>query len=422
MKHQKLGRFGVRAGLAVGASLAMLLAAGCSSSSNGDGDGGGDSDEIVIGFALSQSGNMVGFDAEPGAAAMLAVDQINADGGINGKQIRAIQKDVASSAETVGVVAQEFLQEGVDIIVTPCDFDLSAPALIAAQAAEVPAISICAGDPKTSDLTTVGDFSFTANAGSDVEGSTGASWAYEQGWTNAYLLQDENIEYTKSAGAYFAGAFEELGGTIVGSDSFPGGDNIDVSAQISNIKSLSVQPDFIYVASWNPAGATAMKQIRAAGIDVPLVGPNALDGQTLLDIVGNSGDIYYTAFACYVYCTGADTQADLDTFVADFTESTGAAPSSSYALLGYNMMLAVQNALEGADLSSGASIRDALQSAGPVNTPIGEMTYFSDTCHKIIDFPMSIINVDGGEATFVAQHTAKVVPDLGDGNPCAASA
>ncbi|MBO1901798.1 ABC transporter substrate-binding protein [Leucobacter weissii] len=409
----------LRGAAAAGAVLALIVTAGCSSSENGE--PGGSGDEIAIGFALSQSGNMAGFDAEPGAAAQLAVDQINADGGIDGKQIRVIQKDVASDPETVGVVAQEFLQEGVDLIVTPCDFDLSSPALIAAQAAEVPAISICAGDPKTADLTTIGDFSFTANAGSDVEGATGASWAFDQGWESAYLLQDESIEYTKSAGAYFAGAFEELGGTIVGKDSFPGGDSIDISAQISSIKALPELPDFIYVASWNPAGATAMKQIREAGIDVPLVGPNALDGQTLLDILGGAGDVYYTAFACYEYCSGAATQEDLDAFVADFTESNGSGPSSSYALLGYNMVLAIQNALTGADLSSGATLRDALQSAGPVATPIGEMTYFSDTCHKIIDFPMSIVNVDGGSASFVEQHTARLVPDLGDGNPCSVS-
>lgn len=406
-------------GLTVGfAVAALLVTAGCSApASEGAGSESG-GDEIVIGFALSQSGNMAGFDAEPGAAAMLAVDQINADGGIGGKQIRALQKDVASNPETVGVVAQEFLQQGVDLLVTPCDFDLSTPALIAAQGASVPAVSICAGDPKTADLTTIGDFSFTANAGSDVEGSTGASWAIDQGWKRAYLLQDENIEYTKSAGAYFAGAFEELGGTLVGRDSFPGGDNIDVSAQISSIKSLKEEPDFIYVASWNPAGATAMKQIREAGITAPLVGPNALDGQTLLDILGNAGDVYYTAFACYEYCSGAETEGDLTEFVADFTEKTGAGPSSSYALLGYNMMLALRGALDGADLSSGEAVRDALQSAGPVNTPIGEMSYFSDTCHKIIDFPMSIVKVDQGAATFVTQHTAQLVPDLGDGNPC----
>lgn len=412
----------VRSAACVAAVTLLAVTAGCSSNGNGGSGGGSASgDEIVIGFALSQSGNMAGFDSEPGAAAALAVEQINADGGIDGRQIRIIQKDVASSSETVGIVAQEFLQEGVDLIVTPCDFDLSAPALIAAQTAEVPAISICAGDPKTSDLVTIGEYSFTANAGSDVEGSTGASWAFAQGWKTAFLLQDESIEYTKSAGAYFAAAFAELGGTVIGEDSFPGGDNVDVSAQIASIKALPEAPDFIYVASWNPAGATAMRQIREAGIDVPLVGPNALDGQTLLDILGNAGEVYYTAFACYEYCTGADTQDELDAFVADFTAATGSGPSSSYPILGYNMMLAIRNALTGADTSTGANIKAALEAAGPVDTPIGKMSYFSESCHKIIDFPMSIVKVSDGSATFVEQHTAKLIPNIGDGNACAAA-
>ena len=400
--------------IAVIASAGLLLGVTACSAS---GDAGGD-EEITMGFALSQSGNMAGFDSEPGAAALMAVDEINGDGGIDGKQIKVAQKDVASDPETVGIVAQEFIAQGVDMIVTPCDFDLSSPALLAAQAESVPAVSICAGDPKTGDLTTIGDFSFSANAGTDVEGSTGASWAYANGWESAYLLQDENIEYTKSAGAYFNAAFEELGGEVVGKDSFPGGDNVDISAQISNIKAMQEKPDFIYVASWNPAGATAMKQIRGAGIDLPLVGPNALDGQTLLDIVGNSKDIYYTSFACYNYCTGATELPELDTFVENFTEKTGSAPSSSYALLGYNMMLNFRASFEGENLDSGEAIRDALETGKTVDTPIGEMVYFTETCHKINDFPMSVVNVDSGEAIFVEQHTASLVPDVGDGNPC----
>src|SRR5699024_6066187 len=149
-------------------------------------------------------------------------------------------KDVRSEPDTVGTVAAEFISDDVDLLVFPCDLDLSAPGVTAAQAAGIPAISICAGDPKMADLTTFGDFVFTANAGSDVEGATGASWAFnDQDWATAYLLQDESIEYTKSAGRYFAAKFEELGGEIAGRDSFPGGDNVDISSQVSRIRDLA---------------------------------------------------------------------------------------------------------------------------------------------------------------------------------------
>lgn len=412
--HQK-----VRRGLGIGTALALaLVTAGCSDSDQGSGGSDGDSEEIVIGFALSQSGNMAPFDVEPGNAAMLRVQEINDSGGIDGRQIRVVSKDVRSSPDTVGTATTELISEGVDLIVTPCDFDLSAPGAAIAQGAEMPAVSICAGDPKMADTTTLGDYVFSANTGSDVEGGTGAAWAIDQGWQTAYLLQDENIEYTKSAGRYFAATFEELGGEVVGQDAFPGGDNVNISSQASRIRGLNEQPDFVYVASWNPGGATAIRQLREGGVDLPVVGPNALDGQTLLDIVGNTQDVYYTAFACFDYCSGQDS-AELDQFVEDYEAEYGSKPSSSYALLGYNMMAALGTGLEGVDDLSGSSIRDALAAGVTTETPIGEVTYFSETCHKIVDMPLTIVGVSGGEMTFEAQQRVETIPDVGDNNSCA---
>lgn len=403
--------------LAVAAAATLCLGglAACSDSA----EGGSDDGEIVIGFALSQSGNMAPFDLEPGKAAMLRIKQINDDGGIDGQQIKTINKDVRSNPETVGTAASELIADGIDLLVTPCDFDLSAPAAAVAQSAEIPAISICAGDPKMADTTTLGDYIFSANTGSDIEGATGAAWAESKGWKNAYVLQDESIEYTKSAGAYFEAEFEELGGTVVGKDAFPGGDNVDVSSQISRLKSAQPQPDFVYVASWNPGGATAIRQLREAGVDIPVIGPAALDGQVLLDVVGKSSDkVYYTAFACYVYCTGADSE-ELDQFVSDYEAANGDKPSSSYALLGYNMVDAIAEALRTSESPTGSEMRDALANSAPVDTPIGKVNYFSDTCHKIIDMPLTVIELNKGKMQFVTQQTVDGIPEIGDNNSCA---
>jgi branched-chain amino acid transport system substrate-binding protein len=408
---------GRKAILAAAAAASLLVTAGCSDS--GSDDASGDSDVITIGFALSQSGNMAPFDVEPGNAAMLRVKQINDDGGVDGKQIKTVTKDVRSDPDTVGTAATELVADGIDLLVTPCDFDLSAPGAAVAQAASIPSVSICAGDPKMADTTTLGDYVFSANAGSDVEGATGAAWADAQGWSSAYLLQDESIEYTKSAGRYFQAEFEELGGKVVGNDAFPGGDNVNISSQVSRIKGLTTPPDFIYVASWNPGGATAIRQLREGGVDLPVVGPAALDGQVLLDIVGDSAsDVYYTGFACYVYCTGADSE-DLDAFVTDYQAEYDSEPASSYALLGYTMVSAIAHALEGADSLDGADVKAALENAGPVSTPIGEVQYFSDTCHKIIDMPLSVVEVDQGAMKFVGQQQVDGIPDIGDENACA---
>lgn len=410
-------QFSGRKTILAAAVASLVVTAGCSDSESSASSS--DSEVITIGFALSQSGNMAPFDVEPGNAAMLRIKQINAEGGVDGKMIKTITKDVRSDPDTVGTAATALVADGINVLVTPCDFDLSAPGAAVAQAASIPSISICAGDPKMADTNTLGDYVFSANAGSDVEGATGAAWAYAQNWDAAYLLQDESIEYTKSAGRYFQAEFEELGGKIVGDDAFPGGENVNISSQISRIKGLATKPDFIYVASWNPGGATAIRQLREAGVTAPVVGPAALDGQVLLNIVGDgASDVYYTGFACYVYCTGADS-ADLDKFVSDYEAEYKSKPASSYALLGYNMASAIAGAMADADSLSGADVKSALENADPVSTPIGDVQYFSPTCHKIIDMPLTVVELDKGAMKFVEQQRADGIPDISDGNSCA---
>jgi branched-chain amino acid transport system substrate-binding protein len=407
--------FSGRKALVAAAVAPLVLTAAC----GGGSDAASGGDQLVIGFALSQSGNMAPFDVEPGNAALLRIKEINDNGGINGKKIKVISKDVRSNPDTVGTAATELIAEGINLLVTPCDFDLSAPGASVAQASKIPSVSICAGDPKMADTKTLGDYVFSANAGSDVEGSSGAEWAYNKGWHTAYVLQDESIEYTKSAGRYFQAKFKELGGKIVGDDAFPGGDNVNISSQASRLKSLSTKPDFVYVASWNPGGATAIRQLREAGVTVPIVGPAALDGQVLLDVVGEkASDIYYTGFACYVYCKGADS-ADLDAFVKDYQGEYQATPSSGYALLGYNMVSAIADAAEQAKSFSGGDLKSALEADGSVKTPIGDVAYFSKTCHKIIDMPMTVVQVANGAMTFAGQQRVESIPDVGDGNSCA---
>lgn len=403
-----------RAGIAMAAAAAMALTACGGDGGNGD---GGDDDEIVLGFALSQSGDMAPFDLEPGEAAMLRVNELNEAGGIGGREIRTISRDVQSNPETVGSATTELLAEDVDALILPCDLDLAAPGATAAQAAEVPAVSICAGAPQMADRSTFGDYVFTANVGSDVEAATGATWAAEQGWDTAYVLQDESIEYTQQLGSYFTPTFEELGGEVIGTGAFPGGDDVNIASQVQDIANLDESPDVIYMASWSTGGATAIRQIREGGVDLPIVGAFALDGELLLDVVGNASDIYYTAIACYSYCEGPENE-ELANFVADYAERTGEEPSSSYALLGYNMMSSLATAWDDVESLDGETLRDALVASGPVETPIGDVDYYSESCAKIVDMPTTIIELDGGEMNFVDQQRIESVPDIGDGNTC----
>ncbi|HEX2070025.1 MAG TPA: ABC transporter substrate-binding protein, partial [Thermoleophilaceae bacterium] len=265
----------------LGALVVALALGACgddSDDSGGGGGGGSSGDPIVVGMAIANSGPIAPYDVEAGEAARLRAKQINADGGVNGRPLKMVVKDTRSDKATASNAATELVGEGAVAIIASCDFDYGSPAAIAANAAEVPGISMCASDPKFADTKTIGEYAFSMGVGSDVEGASNAEWAFnERNWKSVYILQDESIEYTKALGRYFKARWDQLGGEVVGEDSFPGGENVNVRAQAARIRSEGGGADFIYLPSWNPGAATAIRQLRAAGIDTPILGPAAVD-------------------------------------------------------------------------------------------------------------------------------------------------
>lgn len=399
------------------------LAVGCGSSGDdGGSSGAGTSDSgegpIKIGFAVADSGAIAPYDIEPTQAAQLRVDEINRAGGVLGRRLEIVKQNTQSDKALSTNVATELLGDGAVAIVTSCDFDYGSPAAIAAQGAGVPGISLCASDPKFADTRTIGDMAFTFAPGSDVEATSGAEWAYERrGWRSAYVLQDESIEYTKALGRYFKARWEQLGGRIVGEDSFPGGDNVSIRAQATKLKNAS-GVDFIYLPTWNPGGPAAIRQLRAAGVTLPIVGPSALDGDLLLSTAGDASDVYFNPYGCYVYCEGGRGRT-LGRFAADFETKTGRKPSTAYDLAGYNLVSALAAAIEEARSTDGEAIVRAMETMGPIETPTEPFEVASAGCHKPIGMPLSFVEMRGGRLTYLESVTAREIPDVGDGNGCA---
>src|ERR1035437_9712409 len=117
--------------------------------------------DIVIGLALAMSGPLAPFDVEPSVAAKMRAQEINAQGGIDGRKLKLILEDTRSDKTQAGTVATDLIAKGASALITTCDFDYSAPADLLAQAAKIPAISICGSDPKLADKKTLGDYVFS---------------------------------------------------------------------------------------------------------------------------------------------------------------------------------------------------------------------------------------------------------------------
>lgn len=105
-------------------------------------------DDIVIGFAVAQSGPVAGYDDNGTKTAQIFIDDVNAKGGVLGKKLRGVFADTKSDRAEGAKAGQEVVSQGADLVIGTCDYDFGAPALLQAQKAGKISVFLCAEDAK----------------------------------------------------------------------------------------------------------------------------------------------------------------------------------------------------------------------------------------------------------------------------------
>ena len=416
------GRLRVRtAACAVGGALA-LVATACGGSESGGGGGDDGKKPILIGMALAKTGPLSPYDGQPGNAFLLRLDEINKAGGVDGRKIETKWIDTKSDKTTAASAATQLIGDGAVAVLTTCDFDFGSPAAFQAKAQDIPAISLCASSPKNATPDIIGKYGFSMGTGSDTEGVAAAEWIMDKKpWRRAYVLKDTSLEYSKATADYFVARWKELGGEIVGQDTFVGGENVDISAQATRAKGAAGNADVIYIGSWNPGGSTAARQLRNAGIDLPLVGNQSSDGLLTKEVAGNISDYYSTPLACIPsYCTKGEgeNQDKVQKFFDDFKAKYGEDLSSSYPINGYDLGTVLQKAIEKAGtVDPPSKIAEAMETMGSVEG-INSTFQFTEKCHRPVGQSRIILRWNKGEGEFEETVAAKEIPDIGDASPC----
>jgi len=146
----------ITSSLAVSALSVSLLAASAAA------------DEVIIGAAIAQSGVVAPYDEGPAQAMEVAVEEINAKGGILGKQLKIIYADTKSDIAYGATAAQEVIDKGAQMVVVTCDYDFGSAAASVADSTGLIAFSTCAGDPKFGP-SGIGPNAFTMATGAPAE-------------------------------------------------------------------------------------------------------------------------------------------------------------------------------------------------------------------------------------------------------------
>lgn len=398
-----------RIGMSIAGVVAVLGLAACGSGQSTSSSDAGDTtakagEPITLGFAIGETGFMAPYDLPARAAAQMAVDDVNADGGAKGRPFRIVSENMKSKPELSGNAATAVLGKGADIVVTSCDFDQGSPAAIVAQTAGKLAFSTCAASTSFGPAG-IGPLAFTMATAAPVEGAAMAEWAYERKLTTAYLLLDNTIDFTKQSAAGFKARFAKVGGKLVGSDTFKQGDQ-SIAAQITKIKQLPTPPDAIYLASYMPTQASAIKQLRAAGLDMPILGDEDLDGDYWKDAVPNVGNVF---FATYASIYGDDPDPQVNKLVDRYVTEEGKRPDTSAFLTGYAMVQAITKAVEGTDGSTeGKALGVQLETFR--EEPFVLPTTFTDEWHISFARILRIQQIEKGKTSFLTEANPKDVP------------
>lgn len=358
---------------------------------------------IIIGAAVALSGPMAAYDEGPYKAIQLAVEDINAKGGVLGRPLKLVSSDTKSDISYGATAAQDVIDKGAAMVIVTCDYDYGSAAANIADAKGLIAISSCAGDTKFGPEG-IGPNAYSMGMSASGEASVLAEWAYAKGYKSAYVLLQTDAAFDNSFAADFKRRWSELAGpkAFLGEDTF-GGEDPQIGPQISRLKALPKAPEFIVISSEPPSGVGAVKQLRAANVTQPLLGADAWDGDFWLKGVPHLGNMYVVTFASMY---GNDPRAAMRDFFGRYQKRFGALPTQSNAVTGYSVIEAWARAVERAKSLNADKVRAVLDSFKDEPLLVGP-TSFTPTTHINSGRDMAIMEiVDGKQGKIVGVFAA----------------
>jgi branched-chain amino acid transport system substrate-binding protein len=320
-----------------------------------------------IGWAADLS-NYLSFVDGPLAKGMeVAIDEINADGGIAGKaKIELDKRDMKSDPMLGGTVVQELISDGANFIVTTCDTDVSLPGAQIAAANGLPVITSCGADA-AGPSQVPGGFGFLNVPGTLTQGAMLAEYAAEQGYKKAYTLKSKSEGYTHTLANAFEERFKELGGEIVGADFYTLGDS---SYRVVATKMVNSDADVLMSNTFVPDTTAFLKDLQRLGNTMPLL---LVDGNDSPVVFDGGEQLDHAVMTTY---GGNRTEGSAyDSFEKAYIEKFGDKPESLQTALGYDLIVTVAAAVEAAGTFDGEAVRDAMHQLENVPGATGVITY-----------------------------------------------
>lgn len=371
--------------------LGLSFLAGCGKKADTaeGGASGGDSGVIKIGEYASLTGKEAGFGQTSHHGVILAIEEINAAGGVLGKKLElAFEDNQTKSGESATAVKKLISRDKVVALIGEVSSGRSLEAAPIAQAAKIPMIAPAATNP---EVTKKGDYIFRVCFIDPFQGTVMAKFALEDMKVKKVaIISSVSNAYSVGLSKFFRDTFTQGGGSVAVEQRYSEGDK-DFRAQLTAVKAAGVEA--VFVPGYYTESALIVRQARELGLTIPFFGGDGWEDEQLLKIGGEAlnGCFYSTHFSA------ENTDPAVAKFVANYKKRWNGEVPGAFSALGYDAVYVLADAIKRADTTEGARLRDALAATKGFAGASGVTTIDSE---RNASKAATIIAVKDGKLTF----------------------
>lgn len=334
-------KFSTKFVTASAAAVMALSLAGCSGGSMDDSSSSSakaSGDSITIGTVTTNSGTAAAYGEAEVKGFELAVSEINAKGGINGKKVKLESMDDKGDATEASNAYNKLAGDNNVLAV-------AGPTISATTAAVAPLADqsklVTIAPAATSDSIETGNYLFRTCFKDSYQGEVAARFAAENlKVKKVAVLYGTGDPYSSGVGEAFAKAAEKLGLEVVDKESSSSADDTEYSAQLQKIQASGAE--LLYAPYYySVAGPYIIPQARSVGFEGYVMGPDGYDGLKLTGDKSQYNKTYYTTH----YSADDNTNTKVQDFIKSYKSKNNAEPNT-FAALGYDTIYMIKQAIE----------------------------------------------------------------------------
>jgi branched-chain amino acid transport system substrate-binding protein len=355
---------------------------------------------IVFASVYNQTGFQAVLDVPSSNGSIVAVSEINANGGVLGRDLSLVAVKGNSVAETLSAEIETLLDENSDIVALLglSDTDMVLAAAPVAASHQRVFLSSGATSPKLPEQ--IPEYLFLACFGDNVQAAAGAEWAYnELGARTTLVLFDPNESYTQLLQGYFAERFVELGGAIAAAEA------IDPRADPVTVPPTG-DVDLVFLSVETAEDASRVIPIlRASGYAGPILGGDGYDSESTWADLPDIADVYFTT---HVYLGADSPNPKVGAFLDVYAEAYPGQDPSAFAALGYDAVYLLAAALERAGEAKPAAVAAGLSGLQDYKGVTGTISFQGDD--RIPTKSVTILRIADSKQVFVRETIPESVP------------